>query len=154
MRRQQNSVMNQSGNVRASSSLHTSQEGWEGNQIQFWIRFEPILNQIWTSFESDLNQFWIRSESVLTQTWNVQPSCRRVLSLTGKWLPDFRETLPWHLIFAPRSHILEIGDHIDPLLRFFQKMKLTFSWSSRPSKAPKDLMHLARNPKMASNYIP
>ena len=118
------------------------------------VRGQPnsVLNQIWTSFESDLNQFWIRSESVfnqiwtcLTQTWNVQPSCRRILSITGIWLPSFWETLPWHLILAPRSHIQEKGDQINPLLRVFQKMKLIFSWSSRLSKAPKDLIHLARN---------
>ena len=125
---------------------------FESDLNQFWIRSEPVLNQIWTSFESDLNQFWIRSESVfnqiwtcLTQTWNVQPSCRRILSITGIWLPSFWETLPWHLILAPRSHIQEKGDQINPLLRVFQKMKLIFSWSSRLSKAPKDLIHLARN---------
>ena len=38
--RQPNSFLNQSGNVRASSSLHTWQEGWEGNQIQSWISLE------------------------------------------------------------------------------------------------------------------
>ena len=34
-------------------------------------------------------------------------------------------------------------DQIGSFFRVFQKKKLTFSWSSMPSKAPKDLMYLA-----------
>ena len=79
MRGQQNSVLNQSGNVRASSSLHTWQEGWDGIQIQCWISLEmsgPLppstpdgKGERATKFslESDLNQFWIGYESVLNQ---------------------------------------------------------------------------------------
>ena len=50
----------------------------------------------------------------------------------------FRETtlrIPeknlWHLIPAPRNHILEKGNQIDLFFRVFQKIKLTFAWSSR-----------------------
>ena len=107
------------------------------------------LNQSGNVRASDLNLFWIRSESVLTQTWNVQSSCRRVQSITRKWLPGFQETLPRHLNLAPRSHIREKGDQIHPLFRVYQNMRLIFSWNSRPSKAQKDLIHLARKPKMA-----
>ena len=79
MRGQQNSVLNQSANARASSSLHTWQEGWEGIQIQCWISLEmsgPLppstpdrKGERATKFslESDLNQFWIGYESVLNQ---------------------------------------------------------------------------------------
>ena len=98
------------------------------------FRSESVLNQIRISFDSDLK---------------CKSSFRRVQSITGKWLPGFQETLPWHLILAPRSHILEKGDQIHPLFRVFQNMRLIFSWNSRPSKAQKDLIHLARKPKMA-----
>ena len=71
------------------------------------------------------------------------------MTFSGKRLPGSQETLPWHLIQAPRNQIMEKGNQIDLLFKVFQKMKLTFSWSSISSKTPKDLMHLARNLKMA-----
>ena len=84
----------------------------------------------------------------MTQTWNVQASGCRILTFAGKRLPGSKETLLWHPIQALWSHILVKGNQIDPLFKVFQKMNLTSSWSSRPSKAPKELMHLARKPRM------
>ena len=40
----------------------------------------------------------------------------------GSW-----ETLPWHIILAPRIHILEKWNQMDSLFKVFQKMKYTFS---------------------------
>ena len=47
-------------------------------------------------------------------------------AFSGKLLHGSRETLPWHLILAPRNPILGKGNQIDSLFRVFQKMKLTF----------------------------
>ena len=36
------------------------------------------------------------------------------MTFSGKRLPGSLETFPWHLILAPRNHILEKGNQINP----------------------------------------
>ena len=87
---------------------------------------------------SDLKKCWnwLRLDSDLIQTW-LRPevhTCCRVLTFTGKQLPGSRETLQWHLIPAPRSHILEKGNQTDPLFRVLQKVTLTFLGAQGPER--------------------
>ena len=48
-------------------------------------------------------------------------------AFSGKWHHGSRETLPRHIIPAPRIHILEKWNQMDSLFKVFQKMKYTFS---------------------------
>ena len=70
-----------------------------------------------------------------------------------KSLPGLKETLPWRLIPASRNHILQKGNQIDPLLRVFQKLKFTYSYSSSPSKTSTEVMHLGKNTKMVKTLL-
>ena len=127
------------------------------------VRGQPnsVLNQIWTNFESDLNQFWIRSEPVLNQiriSFDSDLKCTTFLSQSTVNNREMASRFLGNTSMASNpgpkeSNSGKRGSNW-PLIQVFPKMNVTFSWSSRPSKAPKDLMHLARNPKMASNYIP
>ena len=97
----QNSVLNQSGSVRASSPLHTQQKEWEGKNK---FSLESDLNQFWIRSESYLNQIWITSESVLNQIWISFDSDFECTSFLLQSTVNYREMvsqLPRNISMAP-----------------------------------------------------
>ena len=46
------------------------------------------------------------------------------MKFSGKQLHGSQETYPWHLIPAPRNHILEKGNQINPSYKVFKKNKI------------------------------
>ena len=54
------------------------------------------------------------------------------MTFSGKQLPGSQETFPWHLIPAPRNHILEKGNQINPSFKVLKKIKLTVAKQSGP----------------------
>ena len=68
-------------------------------------------------------------------------------AFSEKQLHGSRETLLWHLIPAPRNHILGKGNQIDSLFSVFQKMILTFSGAQGLARLHKTWCILPGNSK-------
>ena len=112
-----------------------------------WNIIPLLINNLEISCNSCLHAIYSYFKSGKVGVKQVHPA------FSVKLLHGSRETLPWHLIPAPRNPILGKGNQIDSLFRGFEKMKYTSSWSSRLSNIPQDPTLLARNPKLPISYL-